>query len=273
MAKKKSGPNFPAKSGVRKKHRPFALPPNEISKGWAVIGYDTALSSIAGAGIAYDAILKRMRGPVFTHLRFGHEDDYFSRLEVAAKSHEITLDLLGALGVTLPLTDIFICQEEPFPAHTAFTRKGAGQALKQQAEISGAFLGGLVRWGFTNIVQVSNQHWRGQVAKEISDATGEDVTTYPAKWQSGELAARFGCTPKDSGKFRVVQWTHDVFEPWIAQQGGSEIPHFPHMINSSKGKIPKPETSRAKPYQPDDRLDALAIMNWLRVDQELRAGD
>jgi hypothetical protein len=265
----KTGPKFQRKAGVRKKHPPLAKIDLEIKKGWAVLGFDTALSSIAGAGIAYDAILKRMRGPVFVHYRFGPDDDYFSRLEVAAKSHDICHDILGGLGVALPLTDIFICQEEPFPAHTAFTRKGAGQALKQQAEISGAFLGGLVRWGYTNIVQVSNQHWRGHVAKQISESTGEDVTTYPAKWRSGDLAARFGCKPIDSGKFRVVQWAHDVYEPWIGQEGGQEIPQFPPMIKNKSGKIPKPENSRAKPFQPDDRYDALAIADWLRSDAGL----
>lgn len=237
-----------------------------------VAGFDTALSGIAGAAFAYDAGLKQMKGPVFIHYRFGPDDDYFERLKFVASAKDLMFDLTSALNVFLPLEDIYICQEEPFPAHTGFTKRGGGQSLKQQAEISGAFLGGLVKWGYTNIVQVSNQHWRQNVAAQISESTGEDVTIYPQKWKSGALASRFGCKPDDSGKFRVVQWAHDVWEPWIAQQGGIEIPQFPHMITRDGRKIPKPEDSKAKPFQPDDCYDALAIADWLRVDQELTNG-
>jgi hypothetical protein len=202
-------------------------------------------------------------------VQFGPDRDYFERLRISSLSHDLMSELLVQLGVFLPLTDIFVAQEEPFPPHTSFTTRGHGASLKQQAEISGAFLGGLIRWGYTNIIQVSNQHWRQIVAAEISEETGEDVTIHHTKWRSPKLALRYGCKPDDSGKFRAVQWTHDIFEPWIVQQGGKEIPECPPMIRKGSQKVPKPRDSKAKPFQPDDRYDALAMAEWLRVDQEL----
>jgi hypothetical protein len=257
----------------KKKHRPLMAVPDEISRGWMVAGFDLALSSIAGAAIAYDAITKRFKGPAFVAEFWTPDDDYFDRLVRVNKAQDFILDLSAELGVLLPYKDIVVAVEEPFPAHGGFTKRGISVTLKQQAELSGAFLSGLLRAGFTNVMQISNQHWRSLVASNISAETGEDVTTYPAKWQSGTLSTRFNCTPKDSGKFRAQQWAQDIFEPWIAQQGGSEIPDYPPMIKNSKkgegGKKPRPADSKAKAFQPDDRFDALAIMEYARVEADL----
>ena len=42
---------------------------------------------------------------------------YFERLKDAAKSHDLIHDLIGQLGMTPEIDEIFIAQEEPFPAH------------------------------------------------------------------------------------------------------------------------------------------------------------
>lgn len=266
-------PKFQQKSRVRKKHRPLAPVPEEISRGWMVAGFDLSLSSIAGAAIAYDARTKRFKGPAFVAEFWTPEDDYFDRLLRCGTGHDFILDLMAELKVVLPYKDVVIAVEEPFPSHGGFTKRGISTTLKQQAELSGAFLSSLIRWKFPNVMQISNQEWRSHIAHEISEETGEDVTTYPKKWQSGKLATRFNCTPKDSGKFRSQQWAQDVFEPWIVQQGGNEIPDYPPMIHNSKkgegSKKPRPADSKAKAFQPDDRFDGLAIMEYARVEADL----
>lgn len=260
---KKKTSQISSKPRARKKHGAKLMQPKEKFKGYICVGFDTSPSSLAGAAFGYDAILGKVVGPAFVMRHFTRDDDYFSRLLLAANAHEMMQDLLGDLGVLIEMKDIWIAQEEPFPAHGGFTKRGIGQSMKQQAEISGAFLGGLIRWGYTNIIQVSNQHWRSNIARAISEATGEDVTTYPAKWKDERLAARFNCKPNDTGKFRAQQWAQDVFEPWFAQQGGVEIPDFPPMITRDGVKISRPDDSKAKAFQPDDRFDALAVADWM----------
>lgn len=253
----------------KKKNRPLASIPEEITKGWMVAGFDLSLSSIAGASLAYDALTKRFKGPAFTAEFWTPEDDYFERLVRVNNAQDFIYDLSAELNIVLPYKDIVIAVEEPFPSHGGFTKRGISNTLKQQAELSGAFLSGLLRAGFKNVMQISNQHWRQLVGQEISEATGEDVTIYAKKWQSGALATRFNCTPKDSGKFRAQQWAQDIFEPWIAQQGGNEIPDFPPMIKGKHGKQSRPAESKAKAFQPDDRFDALCIMEYARVEADL----
>lgn len=270
IAKKKHRPKISAKAGVKKAGARRGRKGYEIDHGWMICGFDVSMSSIAGAAIAYDRTCDRHRGPVFVMRRWSKEDHYFDRLKMAAKSHELILDLCAELRVVMASNEIYIAQEEPFPPHTKFMGRGHSGFLKQQAEVSGAFLGGLLRYGYDQIHQVGNTTWRKVVADQISEATGEDVTLHPPKWRSGKLAQIYNCKPDDSGKFRVVQWTHDIFEPWAVQQCGSEgIPEWPHIIESNKlGKIPRPETSKAKAIQPDDRYDALGIMEALRVEIE-----
>jgi hypothetical protein len=162
--------------------------------------------------------------------------------------------------MTPEIDEIFIAQEEPFPAHGGFTGRGHSQTLKQQAEISGAFLGGLIRYGYAQVFQIGNHQWRGIIARDLTELTGEEITTHHTKWRSPELAAIYNCKPTDSGKFRSKQWALDVVNP----QCGGRVEDWPDIISTSKhGKIPRPENSKAKAIQPDDRYDALAIMQWM----------
>jgi hypothetical protein len=239
----------------RKKHPKKKLPqPRELrSRGWAVLGFDISLSSIAAAGIGYDETLKKFKGPEFMYLRWEKDDEYFDRLKEAANAHLLIDALLTELGLVLNMDEIFIAQEEPWPVGMAL-RGGASSFLKQQAEISGAFLGGLVRWGYTNVSQMNSIRWRQVVASDLG------ITIHHSKWRSPELALQYNCKPIDSGKFRAKQW---ALNPGYAFQGGAfpnEIPDWPDIIHSKDGNKPRPEGSVAKAIQPDDRYDALAVM-------------
>lgn len=256
MASKTSAQNFREKPVVRKKHpRLTPAKPRELRKrGWMVVGFDTSMSSIAGAAIGYDRTLKKFVGPKFSYLRWEKDDHYFARLSEAAKAHEIVLGLQADLGLLLNLDEIFIAQEEPVPA--GMFGKGASAFLKQQCEVSGAFLGGLLRYGYKEIWQVNSMHWRKLIADDL------EITTHHSKWKDPKLAAKYNCKPADSGKFRSKQW---AMNPGYAFLGmfPEEIPDWPDIIESKDGKKPRPEGSVAKAVQPDDRYDALAIMTWL----------
>lgn len=266
MVKAKSKLKIPQKSHVQAKgkRKRLATVSEKPPKGWATLGFDISESSVAGAAMAYDAITKQMKGPSFILHQFGKDDHYFNRLRRVAMAHELVMDLLVELNVFLEMGDIYIAQEEPFPAHSSFTSRGHSKSLKQDAEMSGAFLGGLVRWGYQNIFQIGNHEWRQLVAREITDAgIDKEVTIHHSKWRSEKLAREFHCKIEHSGKFRAQQWARHVFEPWSFQQTGVEIPEFPPMIRGKDGKKPRPEDSKALAFQCDDRYDALAMTAWM----------
>lgn len=224
--------------------------------GWMIAGFDTSLSSIAGAAIAYDRILNKTRGPAFLMRRWGSEDHYYDRLEMCARSHEFIHDLQAELGCVGYSTDeIFIAQEEPFPM--GMVKQMESNAIKQQAEISGALLGGLIRYGFRNVWQINSHKWRKLVADDLG------ITTHFSKWKDASLAAEFNCRPDDTGKFRAKQWAVNPGHSFMGGAFPEEVPVWPDIIVSKGMKIPRPEGSTAKALQPDDRYDALAIMLWL----------
>lgn len=238
----------------RAKKKKYLPKPRELrSRGWAVLGFDTSMSSIAGAGIGYDATLKKLRGPVFVYNRWEKEDEYFDRLKEASHGELWVGGMLEEMGLLLNLNEIFIAQEEPWPF--GMVRGGASAFMKQQAEISGAFLGGLVRWGFTNVSQMNSIRWRTMIANDLG------ITTHHTKWKDPKLCEKYNCSPKDSGKFRSKQWARG--EEWDMQRESfpDEIPDWPDIVETTKhGKQPRPEGSKAKAVQPDDRYDALAVM-------------
>lgn len=258
--RKKIRPEFHESASAKRKpvaktKRPKLTPakPRELrERGWMIAGFDTSMSSIAGAAVGYDRTLDKLVGPEFVIVRWTKEDDYFSRLKAAALSHDLVQELQTKLGLILNMDEIHIAQEEPWPL--GMVRGGLSAYLKQQAEISGAFLGGLVRWGYQDVFQINSIKWRTMVADYLG------ITTHHSKWRSPELAAEFNCKPTDSGKFRSKEWALD-------QKMWGEIPEWPDIIESGKlGKIPRPENSKAKAVQPDDRYDALAVMWWLALD-------
>jgi hypothetical protein len=61
-------------------------------------------------------------------------------------------------------------------------------------------------------------------------------------------------------KFKIQDW---ALEAWPG------VPEWPPIIKSDKyGRIPRPEGSKAKGIQPDDRYDALGIMSWIKDEIE-----
>lgn len=270
----KSDKHFSASRSVStgKKARPVKKRPKLAAisdrppHGWVVMGFDVSMSSIAGAALGYDRTLATYKGPAFVARRWSKGDHYFDRLEMASKSHELVLDLISELGMVVANDEIWIAQEEPFPPHSAFMNKGNSGFLKQQSEISGAFLGGLLRYGYNQIFQIHNSSWRKVVADQLTEATGEDVTIHTTKWKSSDLAITYNCRISDSGKFRAQQWAKRVYNPWCEELTQTVIPEWPPIIESKDGKIPRPETSKAKAVQSDDRYEALAMMEWLRLE-------
>lgn len=250
---------------ARKKHGKIVVP-GQIStlpslgkrdSGWLIVGFDCSMSSLAGAAWAYDRVLDRQVGPAFVLKRWPKDTHYFERLKDAARSYELVLELQAELGISLGVEDVHIAQEEPFPPHMNFIGKAQSGFLKQQAEISGAFLGGLLRYGYQSIWQLSNVKWRQTVANDLG------ITIHHSKWSDPALVEVFNCLPKYTGKFRAKQWAlkSDLFQ--------NGVPDWPDIIESAKlGKIPRPEGSQARAVQPDDRYDALAIMVTLRDDLE-----
>ena len=246
---------------VRKKVIPTARAQPDASS-WAAVGFDISMSNIWGAGFGWDNVLKKYKGPVFAGFRWQRNTHYFERLRDAVNAAEIVWDITSTLGMFLETHQIFIAQEEPFPPHSGFLKRAHGSSIKQQAEISGAFLGGLLKAKYTEIYQMGNSEWRKLVADEIRESSGEDVTTHFTKYRAPWLAEKYNCSIQNSGKFRSKQWALEVV-PY-------EIPDWPDIISSKHGSIPRPEGSRAKAVQADDRYDALAICwaMWQRLKSE-----
>jgi len=126
-------------------------------------------------------------------------------------------------------------------------------SLKQQAEMSGALLAGLLRYGYRNIYQIHNAWWRKIVADDLG------ITTHHSKWGKGII-----------GKMRPKEWSLGAFNNYNAEFP-NDVPLWPDLIADSKngGRKAQPEGSRASPLQPDDRYQALPMALWvMREEQE-----
>lgn len=204
---------------------------------WIAIGIDISMSSIAGAAIGYDATLRQIKGPVWSMLRWPSNYDYLLRVKEAAEAEKFLLDRLmpGLKFFVSSVSDVYIALEEPWPM--GIVKRAQSGWLKQQAQISGAFLGGLVRYGYQNVFEINYQSWLNVIRKQ----TGQ---TIPANKES---------------KWKVKQWA-------IEHYG---MPDLPDLIQHGKlGKIPRPEGSKAKAVQPEDVYDALGIMEYMRIECE-----
>ena len=145
VAKKKRpriSPNSGAREKPRKKHgkvrvsAPVRMLHQGVvrKRGWIVAGFDTSMSSLAGAAIGYDNTLKKFKGPVFVERRWAKDDHYYDRLNTAARSHDLVLELQHQLGLELNCEDAWIAQEEPWPVGMVGGKKHISGWLKQQAE-------------------------------------------------------------------------------------------------------------------------------------------
>ena len=231
----------------RKKH------PKRGNKTWMVCGFDISLASIAGAAYAWDGTLKKFHGPVFVMKSWPPNTHYFEKLHDLVRAHEFIHDLQIEMKLVAEPDEIYIAVEEPFPV--GMVKRLESQSIKQQAEFSGAFLGGLLRYGYQNIFQISWQNWAQKIASDLG------ISIHWSKWNyTMPNKNPFPLAPSDkgSGKWRVKEWALKC-SPWK-----KEIPDWDDLIQHNKrGKIPRPKESRARAAQPDDRYDALGIMYWM----------
>lgn len=206
-------------------------------ESYVAIGADVSMTSIAIAAVGHDMLLGK-RGPEFSGTRWTKDTHYFDRLTSAALGYKFILDVIGKLGIyKIELANIVIAVEEPWPMGMMGRGKFSSGYAKQQAQIQGAFLGSLLRYGYVNIFEINNQHWR----KIVADALG--ITTHYTKWGSGA-----------DGKMRAKEWALQEFP---------ELEEFPDLINHTKlGLIERPEGSKARAVQCHDNYDALAMSMW-----------
>jgi hypothetical protein len=217
---------------ARKKAKLAQPATKPADKSWAVIGVDTSLSSLVGVGMAYDSVLDKQRGPGICSRRFERDVHYLERVKAAAEAHIFVSDVLSDIGpMTIPLENIYIAVEEAWPAQLA--KKGDSAWLREQAMMVGAFLGGLVRYGYWNVYVVNNQVWKKPIRVETEIGN-------PDKWD-------------------VKAWAIEAYG----------LPDLPDLIDhSTRGLIPRPEKSKAKARQPNDIYDAAGIMAWMNDERE-----
>jgi hypothetical protein len=206
---------------------------------WVCVGIDTSYYSISMGGIAKTKDGKIRVGAVAR--RWNRQTDYFKRIEEAAKSHEIMQELFAAMKIEPNLDEVYIVHEEP--AAMSHIQKGASGVIKQQIEIGGAMLGGILRWGWKNVWQIQAQKWQAPVAADLG------ITTHYSKWNP----------TKKEGKFRAKEWIEKFHPKWDG--------HWPDLISNSKlGLIPRPDSSKARGTQSDDRYEALAMAHFMRLE-------
>ena len=211
------------------KHR-AATVRRAAEKSWAVVGIDASVTSISGAMLVYDSLLDQLRGPGVFSVRWERGVHFLDRLAQAVKAADFIHSLQATVGpMSIPADNIWIGVEEAWPA--GIVRRAESAWLRQQAEVCGAFRGGLVRYGYSRVYDVNAQSWRAHVAHDCGMKLNKDFT-----------------------KWTVKEWA--IFSYGIEDR--------PDLIDhSTRGLIPKPDNSKAKPRQPDDIYDAVGIMDWM----------
>lgn len=219
----------------------------EIQPTWAAFGFDISTYSIAVAGIAWDKVLGKFIGPETATIRWTKGTHWYTRMVEANRPEILMHELFNKLKITPDLHEVFIAVEEPWPP--GMEKRGHSQTLKQQAQISGALMGGLLRWGWTQLYEIHNTWWRGIVAEDLGISISSNSKDVNWRWNPERNS--------NVGKYRSQQWVEEIHPDWVPEP-------FPDLITSGKhGLIPRPEKSKAKGVQPDDRYDALPIMQWM----------
>lgn len=248
----KKGRDFSKKPVPGKAAKKKKKSPGYSRVQWVCIGGDVGMSAISLGGIA--KLSKSDGGGIRAGAvtrRWTKDEDYFNRMKQAASAHEIVQDLFSEMKLLVNLDQVFFAVEEAVPlgALQGGTRGrpqgSTGAYMKQQIQISGAFLGGLFRWGWKNVYEIQANQWRQVVAADLG------ITIHHSKWNPD----------KKIGKFRAKQWIEQFHPEWDG--------HWPDMIRSNKlGLISQPETSKAQPVQSDDRYEALAMAQWMREERK-----
>jgi hypothetical protein len=191
------------------------------------VGVDISLSSIALCAKSFDPITGNIYGPVWNATRWNKRDHVqWDKLKLLSDAHEFIFQLqnkLGGGGVVRDIGQVHIGVEE-LPARVLNSNR-----YREQAELNGAFVGSLLKWGYEHVYSVNVKAWQSLVAADLDMKLGRDFT-----------------------KFHVKEWVKEVY-------GKS----WKDLISSPNGLITKPKTSKAKPAQPDDRVDATGIMEWV----------
>jgi len=248
---KKKSANFTGSPVPVKKAKKSATEKSRVD--WVAVGLDTSTYSISGAAIA---MRKGKLTPMTTNvIRWEKGTDYFDRMRGAAKASDFMLDLLGP-HIGAELNQVFIAIEEP--VSYGHLQRAQSQSVKQQIQISGAMIGGLLRWGWNNIYEIQANQWRKLIADDLG------ITTHKSKYQDANylpLPKGYSVLAGSVGKFRSKQWVQEFHPDW---DGG-----WPDLIKHNKlGVISKPPESKAKAFQPDDRYDALPMCEWMRREIE-----
>lgn len=189
------------------------------------VGFDLSLASLAGSAKMFDATLNKMCGPVWTMTRWEKDVPHDERLRQVSKAHDFIHEIMYELngGFIPDSANLHIGVEELPP------RVMNAQRYREQAEIIGAFVGGLRRYGFQNVHRINIKQWQSLVAADL------------------EIKLN------DLDKWKVKNWAREVYD----------APKWKDLIRNGKlGLIPKPKSSVAMPEQPDDRYDATGIMDY-----------
>lgn len=213
---------------MARKHKRLTKPkPKKSDLSWASAGIDISMSSVSGAMTVYDGVLDEMKGPGLFSIRWERDVHFFDRLAQCVEAGKFMLELLSeTTTASLALDRFWIGVEEPWPA--GIVKKADSGWLRQQAQIHGAFMGGLVKYGYTKVHEVNSQLWKNPIRAETGIGR-------PDKWD-------------------VKNWAMDSYA----------LPDLPDLIkHSTRGLIPRPDTSKAKPMQPDDSYDAVGIMEYM----------
>lgn len=217
------------------------------TKSCAAVGLDTSMTAVTAVCLGYDAKTDKIVGPTWGEVRWTPEVDYFVRLGQAAKTHDLVLDLLRELWVVDP-SRVWVAMEEPFPMGMLGGRSANFQAsyAKQQAEVSGAVKGSLVRYGFPNLIEINNSQWKKTLRQE-----GVEFAAVP-RGSSQSAKAKIQL----ANKMRVKEWA----------VGSLGMPELPDLVKSRSGaKILRPESgfgANAQAVQAHDAYDAAAVMAW-----------
>src|SRR3954470_20549032 len=131
---------------------------------WVAIGGDISMTSISIAGTAMLTDGKRRR-PKTAVVRWERGTDYYQRMTEASRAHDLVHELFTALKIIPEAERVYFALEEPISyGHVA---RRETNSIKQQCQISGAFMGGLLRWGWQNIYEIQANQWRKVVADDL----------------------------------------------------------------------------------------------------------
>lgn len=194
-------------------------------KGMAAIGFDLSLYSLTGCIKVDDRILGRVPDPSWISHRWEKGFPHNEKLKQLSKAHEFVLDLLYLSGAMIEHEHIYIGIEQ-FP----ISKFSKGNRVREQCELIGSFMGGLLRYGYPNVTFVNPKSWQSLVAADLDKKLNE------------------------LDKWDVKEWAIEVYD----------APAWRDLTyHAKRGLIPRPKGSKAQSVQPDDRFDSTGVMEYV----------